>query len=80
MVRGKQNPITCSSSLGEKARTPRMDSLAMDAMMIIILVERKGRMCVLWIYIRSDIRNHNMVYELVSEDKSNQTKSYFYKR
>lgn len=32
MVRGKQKAITCSSSLGEKDRMPRMESLEIDAM------------------------------------------------
>ena len=32
MVRGKQKPMTCSSSSGEKERMPRMESLEMEAM------------------------------------------------
>jgi hypothetical protein len=32
MVRGKQKAMTCSSSVGEKERIPRMESLEMDAM------------------------------------------------
>ena len=31
IVSGKQKAITCSSSLGEKERTPLMESLEMDA-------------------------------------------------
>lgn len=38
MVRGKQKPMTCSSSLGEKDRTPRMESLEMDAIVYGLFV------------------------------------------
>mmetsp|Transcript_11895 Transcript_11895/g.24605 ORF Transcript_11895/g.24605 Transcript_11895/m.24605 type:complete len:83 (+) Transcript_11895:1121-1369(+) len=34
MVRGKQKDMTCSSSSGEKARTPRIDSLLIDAIFL----------------------------------------------
>ena len=34
LVRGKQKLMTCSSSLGEKARTPRTDNLFIDAMVV----------------------------------------------
>jgi hypothetical protein len=48
MVRGKQKAITCSSSLGEKERTPLMDSLDIDAMVdylltIFVLLAIDGR-------------------------------------
>lgn len=36
IVSGKQNPMTCSSSFGEKERTPRMDSFEMEAIVKII--------------------------------------------
>ena len=38
MVSGKQNAITWSSSLGEKERMPRMDSLDIDAIANYILL------------------------------------------
>jgi hypothetical protein len=38
IVRGKQNAMTCSSSSGEKERTPLMDNFEIDAIMMNLYI------------------------------------------